>query len=64
MDAIIDFLFNGTGWLIIAIVLIGLEFLAPGIYFMWVGFAALVLSGVTFIFPEIAWLFQVFAFSG
>jgi membrane protein implicated in regulation of membrane protease activity len=64
MEAISDFLFDGTGWLIIAIILIGLEFLAPGIYFMWVGFAALVVSGVTFIFPDISWVIQILIFSG
>lgn len=64
MDIIKDFLFDGTGWMIIAIVLIGLEFLAPGIYFMWVGFAALLVSGMTYIFPELAWEIQTLAFAG
>jgi len=64
MDAIKEFIFNGTGWMIIAVILIGLEFLAPGIYFMWVGFAALVVSGVTYLFPELSWVIQTLMFSG
>ncbi len=63
MQTILDFIFNGTGWMIIAVILIGLEFLAPGIYFMWVGFAALVVSGVTYLFPEIFWVIQALMFS-
>jgi len=64
LDVIKDFVFDASGWMIIAIVLIGLEFLAPGIYFMWVGFAALVVSGITFIFPDLGWQAQILAFSG
>lgn len=64
MQPILDFIFNGTGWMIIAVVLIGLEFLAPGINFMWVGFAALVVSGFTYLFPEISWVIQALMFSG
>ncbi len=63
MDVITDFLFTASGWMIIAIILIGFEFMVPGIYFMWVGFAALLLSGITFFFPDISLAFQLLLFS-
>lgn len=63
MDVITDFLFAASGWMIIAIILIGFEFMVPGIYFMWVGFAALLLSGITFFFPNISLAFQLLLFS-
>ena len=63
LDFLMDYLFNGTGWMVVAIALIALEFMAPGVYFMWVGFAALVVSIVTFIFPGLGWEIQVVAFS-
>lgn len=63
MDVITDFLFAASGWMIIAIILIGFEFMVPGIYFMWVGFAALLLSGITFFFPDISLAFQLLLFS-
>jgi len=63
LEFIKDFVFDASGWMIIAIILIGLEFLAPGIYFMWVGFAALVVSGITFIFPGLSWEMQLLSFS-
>jgi len=63
MEVITDFLFAASGWMIIAIILIGFEFMVPGIYFMWVGFAALLLSGITFFFPNISLAFQLLLFS-
>jgi membrane protein implicated in regulation of membrane protease activity len=63
MNVITDFLFAASGWMIIAIILIGFEFMVPGIYFMWVGFAALLLSGITFFFPDISLAFQLLLFS-
>ena len=63
MESLKDLIFAGPGWMVVSIVLFGLEFLAPGIYFMWVGFAALLVSGVVFIFPELSWQVQSLMFS-
>lgn len=63
MEILKDFLFDASGWMILAIILIGLEFLAPGIYFMWIGFAALIVSGITFFFPDIGLAVQLLLFA-
>jgi len=63
MEFLNEYLFNGTGWLILAMILIGLEFMAPGIYFMWVGFGAVVVSLVTYVLPDLAPQWQVLIFA-
>lgn len=63
MESIKDFLFDSSGWLIVSIVLFALEFLAPGIAFMWLGFAGVMLAGVVYFFPDISWQVQLFSFS-
>ena len=62
METIIEYFYNATGWLVLSVILIGLEFLVPGVHFMWVGFAALVLSGITFFAPDLAWTWQTLIF--
>jgi membrane protein implicated in regulation of membrane protease activity len=49
-------------WLILAVVLLGLEAVVPGVHFIWFGAAALVvgLAGLTL---DIAWPWQVIAFA-
>jgi len=63
METIKDLIFDATGWMVVAIILIGLEFLIPGIYFMWVGGAALVVSGIVFFLPGLGWEMQLLIFS-
>ncbi|ODR99225.1 hypothetical protein AUC68_04245 [Methyloceanibacter methanicus] len=50
-------------WLILAAVLLVLEMLAPGIFLMWFGFAALV-TGVIALRYDIAWQWQLIWFGG
>lgn len=50
-------------WLIIAAVLLVLEMLAPGIFLMWFGLAALV-TGVVALRYDIAWQWQLIWFCG
>lgn len=50
-------------WLILAAVLLVLEMLAPGVFFMWFGFAAL-LTGVIALRYDVAWQWQLIWFGG
>lgn len=50
-------------WLILAAALLVFEMLAPGIFFMWFGLAALV-TGVVALRYEIAWQWQLIWFCG
>ena len=50
-------------WMILAAVLLVLEMLAPGIFFMWFGFAALATGLIVFRY-EIGWQWQLVWFGG
>ncbi len=50
-------------WLILAALLAGIEILAPGFFFLWLGGAALVTGLVGVILPDIAWEYQVLIFA-
>jgi len=50
-------------WLILAVVLIILEILMPGAYFLWMGISAAVVGGAMFIFPTMTFLVQVLIFA-
>ena len=60
---VFDFLLSAEGWLVLAVVLFALEFFAPGVFFMWLGFAAVVLGGITFIVPDIGTSMQLISFA-
>lgn len=49
-------------WLLLGLVLLGLEIVAPGVHFVWFGFSAMVVAGLVAAFA-IAWGWQVLAFS-
>jgi membrane protein implicated in regulation of membrane protease activity len=49
-------------WLIVGLVLLALELLAPGVFLMWLGLAAL-LVGVITLFADWIWQVQVIAFA-
>lgn len=49
-------------WLIIGLVLLGLELLAPGVFMLWLGIAALVVGVVTF-GVDWSWQAQILAFA-
>lgn len=44
-------------WLLAGIVVICLELLTPGFYFLWIGLAALVAGGVNYVFPELGFIY-------
>jgi len=50
-------------WLILAIVLIILEILVPGAYFLWMGVAAAAVGGAMFIFPGMPFMVQIMVFA-
>ena len=52
------------GWLIVGLVLLGLELLAPLTYFLWLGVSALVTSVMIYLMPETTWQMQFLIFSG
>jgi inner membrane protein len=49
-------------WLIVGLVLMALELLAPGVFLLWLGLAAL-LVGVISLFADWIWQVQVIAFA-
>ncbi|MEO1399205.1 MAG: NfeD family protein [Pseudomonadota bacterium] len=56
--------FNSLGswnWLLLGFLLLGLEMIIPGVLLMWLGFAALVIGGLSLVpFADIAsWTWQV-----
>lgn len=49
------------GWLIAAAVLLGLEILAPGVFFLFFAFAAFVVAGVSWVI-DMSWQYEVLIF--
>lgn len=45
-------------WMVLGAVLVVLEILLPGIWFLWLGLGALVTGGIVFLLPAISWEFQ------
>jgi membrane protein implicated in regulation of membrane protease activity len=58
--------FNHWGWWIFALVLFGIELLAPGVFFLWLGLAAVVVGFIAFVLPDLGWQmdFIIFAVLG
>ena len=54
---------NHWSWWILAVVLLVLEVFAPGTFFMWMGFSAVVVGLVVLVSPELGWEYQVFIFA-
>ncbi len=50
-------------WALLGIVLVILEILAPGIYLLWLGIAAGLVSALLWLFPELGWQAQFIAFA-
>jgi len=53
----------GWAWLIIGVVLLGLELLLPGFFLIWFGVAAAIV-GIAALFFDIAWAWQLLMFGG
>lgn len=50
-------------WLSLGAVLVAVEMLAPGVYFLWLGIAALLVGGVSWLWPDLHWQYQVLLFA-
>ncbi|MEE9551780.1 MAG: NfeD family protein [Gammaproteobacteria bacterium] len=50
-------------WWIVAVVLITLEMLVPGAFFLWMGISAGVVGGLLYFVPDLSWLAQVLIFT-
>lgn len=50
-------------WLIFGIVLIILEVLAPGAFFLWMGVSAIIVGGILWMSPAMGWEIQLLIFS-
>lgn len=50
-------------WLVLGIVLVVLEVLSPGVYFLWLGVAAIVVGGVLYGLPDLSWQMQLVLFA-
>ncbi len=50
-------------WLSLAALLGVLEMVVPGTYFMWLGIAAALVGGVSWLWPELHWQYQVLSFA-
>lgn len=50
-------------WLVVAVVLVVIEILAPVAYFLWLGIAAAVVGVVVWLFPTLAVLHQLLLFA-
>ena len=50
-------------WWLLAVALLLLEMLAPGVFFLWMGLAAGVVGLLLFLLPSLAWEWQLLAFA-
>lgn len=50
-------------WWILGALLLGLELMAPGIFFLWVGLAAGLTGAVVLVLPGLGWELQVLGFA-
>ena len=62
MDELFSHVVHWTWW-IIAVVLIILEMLAPGTFFLWMGASAGIVGVALLLFPELTWELQLTLFS-
>lgn len=50
-------------WALAGIIFLILEIFAPGVFFMWMGFAAGLVAGVVWLMPDLSWQLQVLVFA-
>lgn len=57
------FPFNHWHWWVIALILVGVELTAPGVFLVWFGLGAAVTGAALYFAPELGWKTQVVTFS-
>jgi len=50
-------------WFILGVLLLGLEIVLPGTFFLWMGVSAGIVGGILLIFPDFDWQNQVLVFA-
>ncbi|MGE0714127.1 MAG: NfeD family protein [Alphaproteobacteria bacterium] len=50
-------------WLSLGGLLVAVEILVPGVYLLWLGIAALLVGGVSWLKPDLHWQYQVLLFA-
>jgi membrane protein implicated in regulation of membrane protease activity len=58
----VENLIQHYGWFLFALILIGVELIAPGYFMLWIGIAALVVGALLVVLPEVSFLSQAVAF--
>lgn len=58
-----DIIFNHWFWFVLALALFGLEMIVPGVIFMWLAFAGIIVGGVVLVDPSMGWEIQFILFS-
>lgn len=63
MEFFDNFAMNHWTWFVIALILVGLEVMAPGVVFLWMAIASAIVGGVVFFVPGMTWEMQFITFS-
>lgn len=50
-------------WLILGVALMAAEIVAPGVFLLWLGVAALITGGLTYFAPDLSWQIQLAIFA-
>ncbi|MDG1995749.1 MAG: NfeD family protein [Emcibacteraceae bacterium] len=58
-----DFVFNHWFWFILSLALFALEMALPGVIFMWLAIAGIIVGGAVFVMPDMGWEIQFIIFS-
>ena len=58
-----NFEFNHWFWFVLTLVLLGLEMMVPGVIFMWLAIASVMVGGLVMIGADIGWEVQFIIFS-
>ena len=58
-----NFEFTHWFWFILTLVLLGLEMTVPGVIFMWLAIASVIVGGLVFVDAAISWEMQFIIFS-
>jgi len=58
-----NFVFNHWFWFVLTLVLLGLEMAVPGVIFMWLSFASIIVGGIVLIDASLGWEIQFIIFS-
>lgn len=58
-----NFVFNHWFWFILSVALFALEMAVPGVIFMWLAFAGVIVGGLVLVMPDMGWEIQFILFS-